>query len=184
MTCSMPPPPVLITTAARSRCSGDHASKSSLASSTASFAAATAKWMKRLIRRAILRSMATVGTKSLTSAAIFTSWPVVSKLVMGPPPGTPARRFVQNVRASLPIGVTAPRPVTTARRLRSREGIGRIVAAGRRRPSRSVAVVALEDDRPVVAAEADVVLEGVADRHPQGLVDDPQVALGVGIAVV
>jgi hypothetical protein len=118
----MPPPPVLMTTATRSRRSIGQSAKSSPASSTASFAAATPKWMNRLIRRAILRSIAIVGSKSLTSAAIRTSNPVASKDVIGPAPETPARRLDQYVRASLPIGVTAPRPVTTARRAGSRAG--------------------------------------------------------------
>ena len=43
MTCSIPPPPVLMTTAARSRCSGDIASKSMPELATASVAAATPK---------------------------------------------------------------------------------------------------------------------------------------------
>src|SRR5687768_3433971 len=43
---------------------------------------------------------------------------------MGPPPLTPATRFLQNVAWSLPMGVTAPRPVTTARRERSDGGTG------------------------------------------------------------
>src|SRR5436190_3898097 len=116
MTCSMPPPPVLTTTAARSRCSGDIDPKSMPDRSTASVAAATPKWMNRLIRRAILRSIVSSGSKFLTSAAIFTSWPVVSNDVIGPPPGTPASRFDQYVSASLPMGVIAPQPVTTARR--------------------------------------------------------------------
>src|SRR5262245_40492918 len=48
----------------------------------------------------------------------------------------------------------------------------------------SVPVVALEDDRAVVAAEPDVVRERVANRGPERLVDDPQIAFGVGVAVV
>src|SRR3990172_3287600 len=52
-------------------------------------------------------------------------------------------------------------------------------------PTRSVAVVALEDDRAVMAAEADVVAHRVADLHrPRGAVDDVQVDLGVLVAVV
>ena len=95
MSSSSPPPPVLIATPTRSRCSGDQAAKSRPASSTASCAAAIPKWMKRLMRRAILRSMATVGSKPLTSAAIRTSNPVGSNDVMGPAPLTPARRLRQ-----------------------------------------------------------------------------------------
>ena len=116
ITCSMPPPPVLMTTATRSRSSGVQAAKSSPERSTASVAAATPKWMNRLIRRTIFRSIVSVGSKSLTSAAIFTSCPEVSNVVIGPAPETPPRRFVQYVAESLPIGVTAPIAVTTARR--------------------------------------------------------------------
>jgi hypothetical protein len=61
----------------------------------ASVAAATPKCTKRLIRRTILRSIVRVGSKSLTSVAIRTSWPVVSKVVIGPAPETPAMRFDQ-----------------------------------------------------------------------------------------
>ena len=130
MTCSIPPPPVLMTTATRSRCSGLQPSNDSADRSTASTAAATPKWMNRLIRLAILRSIVASASKPLTSAAIFTSCAVVSNVVIGPPPGVPAYRFERNVSASLPIGVTAPMPVTTARRVASGLGIARIVCAG------------------------------------------------------
>ena len=152
MTCSMPPPPVLTTTPIRSRSSADAVERSSPAARTASSAAAIAKWMKRLIRRAILRSMATVGSKLFTSAAIRTSNPVGSNEVMGPAPDRPATRLRQKSGAEFPIGVTAPRPVTTARRARSSlgdttdlwtwAGAGRIVSreAGRSfRPPRRTA---------------------------------------------
>ena len=50
---------------------------------------------------------------------------------------------------------------------------------------RSVAVVALEDDRAVVAAQTDVVAHGVADLHLPGVaVDDVEVDLRVRLAVV
>ncbi len=94
-TCSSPPPPVLIATPTRSRRSGDHPEKSSPACVTASCAAAIPKWMNRLIRRAIFRSIATVGSNPLTSAAIRTSNPVASNEVIGPPPLTPASRLRQ-----------------------------------------------------------------------------------------
>jgi hypothetical protein len=51
--------------------------------------------MKRLIRRAILGSIAVVGSKSSTSAAIWTSKPAGSKLLMRRVPVTPATRFDQ-----------------------------------------------------------------------------------------
>ena len=89
MTCSMPPPPVLTTTPTRSRCSCVIAAKSMPESATASLPAAIAKWMNRLIRRAILRPSRLVGSKSLTSAAIRTSKPDASKLRDRPRPGHP-----------------------------------------------------------------------------------------------
>lgn len=95
MICSMPPPPVLTTTPTRSRPSGVMAAKSRPALATASLPAAIAKWMNRLIRRAILGSIALAGSKSRTSAAMRTSWPDGSKLRMVRVPLTPARRFAQ-----------------------------------------------------------------------------------------
>ena len=78
--------------------------------------------MNRLIRRAILGSMTLVGSKSRTSAAMRTSWLDASKLRIVRVPVTPAWRFAQYVGKSLPIGMTAPRPVMTARRAGSRSG--------------------------------------------------------------
>ena len=86
MTCSIPPPLVLTATATRSRCSGLIARSRCPSRSTASVPAAMPRWMNRLIRRAILRSIVDVGSKPLTSAAIRTSKPVGSKVVIGPPP--------------------------------------------------------------------------------------------------
>ena len=132
MICSIPPPPVLTTTPTRSRCSSVIAAKSIPESATASLPAAIAKWMNRLIRRAIFGSMADVGSKSRTSAAIWTSKPVGSKLWIRRVPVTPATRFDQYVGKSLPIGMTAPRPVTTARRAGSSSGKGYLRAGLRR----------------------------------------------------
>jgi len=71
VTCSMPPPPVLITVATRSRRSGSQLAMSARpACSMASVAAATANCTKRLMRRAIFISIVFVGSKSFTSAAI------------------------------------------------------------------------------------------------------------------
>src|SRR3954469_2666375 len=82
--------------------------------------------------------------------------------------------------------MTAPRPVTTARRAGSisvkEEILGRRNRDGDHQWS--VAVVALEDDGSIVATEPDVVGQRVADRMGLGLADDPQVAFGVGVAVV
>jgi hypothetical protein len=95
MICSIPPPPVLTTTPTRSRCSVVIAPKSMPESATASLPAAIAKWMKRLMRRAIFGFMAFAGSKSRTSAAMRTSWPDGSKLEIVRVPLTPAWRFAQ-----------------------------------------------------------------------------------------
>src|SRR5665811_663486 len=121
-TCSIPPPPVLTTTPNRSRASWSNVAGSSPADASASFAAAIPKWMKRLIRRAIFASMWSAARKPFTSAAILTSKSVGSKAVIRATPETPSRRFRQYVSKSLPIGMTAPRPVTTARRAGSALG--------------------------------------------------------------
>ena len=63
------------------------AAKSMPASATASLPAAIAKWMNRLIRRAIFASIAIVGSKSMTSAAIRTSNADASKPWIEPRPG-------------------------------------------------------------------------------------------------
>src|SRR6476646_825184 len=86
------------------------------ASAMASWAAAIAKWMNRLIRRAILRSIAIVGSKPFTSAAMRMSKSDASNAVIGAAPDVPAVRACQYSGALLPIGVTAPTPVITARR--------------------------------------------------------------------
>src|ERR1019366_633283 len=122
MICSIPPPPVFITTPTRSRWSWLIAAKSIPEEATASFPAAIANWMKRLIRRAILASIATVGSKSRTSAAIFTSKLAGSKDRIRRVPETPATRLPQYVGKSPPLGITAPRPVITARRAGSELG--------------------------------------------------------------
>jgi hypothetical protein len=95
MISSMPPPPVLTTTPTRSRWSWVIAPKSMPESATASLPAAIAKWTKRLIRRAIFGSMAAAGSNPRTSAAIWTSKPVGSKLWIRRVPVTPATRFDQ-----------------------------------------------------------------------------------------
>ena len=95
MICSIPPPPVLTTTPTRSRCSGVIAAKSIPLSAIASRPAAIAKWMNRLIRRAILASMTVVGSKPTTSAAMRTSCADASKLWIVRVPVTPAWRFAQ-----------------------------------------------------------------------------------------
>ena len=141
VTSSRPPPPVLTTTATSSRLCSPIASP---ASSIAWRAAATASWLKRLIRRACLKSIQSRGSKPLTSAAMRTSKSLASNWVIGATPETPSVRLRQNVATSLPMGVIAPRPVTTARRAGSRGGGGRVTARSdwsiyvytRRRPPR------------------------------------------------
>ena len=62
MISSIPPPPVFTTTPTRSRSSSVIAAKSIPEDATASLPAPIARWMKRLIRRAILASIAVVGS--------------------------------------------------------------------------------------------------------------------------
>jgi len=95
MIASIPPPPVFMTTPTRSRWSSSIAAKSIPDEVTASLPAAVARWMNRLIRRTILASMNCVGSKSRTSAAIWTSNADASKEVIRRVPVTPLRRFVQ-----------------------------------------------------------------------------------------
>ena len=83
MTCSMPPPPVLMTTPPVAlllghRCEVDPGVVDGL------LPAAIAKWTDRLIRRAIFGSIAIVGSKPFTSAAIRSRSPIASKLLIGP----------------------------------------------------------------------------------------------------
>ena len=105
----MPPPPVLITVATRSRRSGSQlAMSASPACSMASVAAAMANCTKRLMRRAIFMSMVRRGSKPFTSAAMRTSFGEASKWVIGPAPERPVIRPPQYSAALLPIGVIAP----------------------------------------------------------------------------
>ena len=97
MIASIPPPPVFTTTPTRSRCSWLIAAKSIPLSATASLPAAIAKWMKRVIRRAIFGSMAIVGSKPRTSAAIWTSNPLGVEALDPARPGH-ARDEVRPVR--------------------------------------------------------------------------------------
>ena len=85
-------------------------------SRSASRAAATIRCAKRSIRRACLRSMNSVASKSFTSQAKCTEYPLESNWVISAAPERPAVRFSQLVSTSLPSGVTAPRPVITTRR--------------------------------------------------------------------
>jgi hypothetical protein len=57
------------------------------------------------------------GSKPFTSAAIRTGKPLASNVSMKRTPLLPATAASQVERASLPIGVIAPIPVITARRM-------------------------------------------------------------------
>jgi hypothetical protein len=59
------------------------------------------------------------GSKSFTSAAIRTAWPFGSYERTKSIPLRPSTAARQVAGASLPIGVTAPSPVTTTRLIRS-----------------------------------------------------------------
>ena len=88
-------------------------SKSSLASSIASLAAATANWVTRSIRLPSFLSPYLPKSKSFTSPAILTLKSVVSNWVIIPIPDLPAVRLAQNSSLPVPIGVIGPTPVTT-----------------------------------------------------------------------
>ena len=79
--------------------------------------AATTICAKRSIRRACLRSIQTVGSKSFSSAAKCTGNSLASNCWMSAAPDSPAIRFDHEVSTSFPSGVTIPSPVTTTRRL-------------------------------------------------------------------
>ena len=87
--------------------------------------------MKRLMRRAILRSMAIVGIEVLDLGRDAHVEAGRVERVIGATPLTPATRLCQKVGWSLPMGVTAPRPVTTARRARSELGKGILIGCPR-----------------------------------------------------
>src|SRR3984885_244029 len=72
--------------------------------------------MKRPIFRDSFLSMKTRGSKSLTSAAKRTGWPVRSKALISAIPLRPASRPSQTSGAVLPTPQRSPRPVTTTRR--------------------------------------------------------------------
>ncbi len=88
------------------------------ASATASFADATANCTFRSNLRASLAETTVVGSNPLTSAAIRTGNPSVSNAPMKSTPLRPLRAASHEEDTSFPIGVTAPRPVTTTRRIR------------------------------------------------------------------
>src|SRR5215469_18054599 len=82
----------------------------------ASAEAARAKWINRPILRASFLSTNLRGSKSLTSAANRTGWPVRSNALISAMPLLPASRPVQTSGAVFPTPQISPRPVTTTRR--------------------------------------------------------------------
>ena len=87
----------------------------SRASSTASFAAASASRTFRSSLRTSFGDATPLGSKSFTSAAIRTGKALGSNERMKSIPLSPASAARHVERASFPTGVTAPRPVTTTR---------------------------------------------------------------------
>src|SRR5688500_9447589 len=171
-TSPIPPPPVFTTTAMSSRL---WSPMSSPEWSIACRPAATAICANRLMRRACLKSIQSFGSNPLISAAMRTSSPVGSNWLIVATPETPATRLAQKVGTSLPMGVTAPSPVTTARRAGSRGGGGRV----------TLVLVAAEDDAAVVPAEP----HRVGERHPHvggarfvGDVVEGELRVGVPVA--
>src|SRR5206468_2738026 len=85
------------------------------ASPSASRPAATPSSTFRSSLRASLADTTAVGSKSLTSPAIRTGRPSVSKVEIQPIPLSPASAARQVEATSSPSGVTAPTPVTATR---------------------------------------------------------------------
>ncbi len=90
---------------------------SSPESASAWRAAARIICAKRSMRRACLRSIQSVGSKSFSSQAKCTGNSLASNCWIGAAPDSPAIRFAHEVSTSLPSGVTMPSPVTTTRLL-------------------------------------------------------------------
>ena len=65
------------------------------------------------MRLAVFLSMKASGSKSFTSAASFTLYSVISKEVMGAKPVFSSFTALQYSSTPIPVGVTAPIPVTT-----------------------------------------------------------------------
>src|SRR3989442_8088192 len=96
---------------------------SSFASSTASFAAASESTTLRASWRTSFGEAAVAGSKPFTSAAMRTGKALASKDLMKSMPLRPATAASQVERASFPIGVIAPRPVTATRRIGEAYGV-------------------------------------------------------------
>jgi len=110
----VPKPPTPLATSAPMR-SGSLAT-SSLESSCAMIAAASAYWAKGSMRRCVRLSMYSSGSNSRTSAAMRTGSDDASKLRMRPMPDWPAMSRDQRRSMSQPSGDTTPMPVMTTRR--------------------------------------------------------------------
>src|SRR6266508_3204374 len=82
----------------------------------ASRAAVMANWLERSSRRASLAPSATVGSKSVHSAATLDGTTSATTRVTGRTPERPAVMASQYALTPIPTGVTAPIPVTTTRR--------------------------------------------------------------------
>ena len=95
-------------------------------SAKACLAAATPKTTFLSVRRMALKSIQSLGSKSLTSPAAWQGVTSGSQRVMRLRPVLPATRLCQAVGMSLPTGLMMPRPVTATRRVKS----GRRMAAG------------------------------------------------------
>jgi hypothetical protein len=67
------------------------------------------------MRRACLRSIHCVGSKSFSSQAKWTGNSEASNCWISAAPDSPATRFDHDVSTSFPSGVTMPSPVTTTR---------------------------------------------------------------------
>jgi hypothetical protein len=90
-------------------------STTSSASRAASIAAATPKWTSADERRTSFADMAAAGSKSFTSAAMFTGNWLASNPRISSTPLRPETRASHIDPASFPTGVTAPTPVIATR---------------------------------------------------------------------
>src|SRR5690606_5470096 len=113
---SIPPMPEPSTTPT---CSGSRSAGSSRADSSAIRAPATANWVNRSMRRASLRSMKSVGSKSRTSAPIWVGKGDGSKRWIRRTAERPLTSPSHRASTPTPKGVTAPMPVMTTRCLPS-----------------------------------------------------------------
>src|SRR5262249_13284005 len=109
----MPPAPVPTITPILSRSDGVRVSKSIPESFAASSVAKNAIGIARCTRSLSFLEMKRSKSKSLTSAATRHDNFDASKRVIGPVPLTPRAVASQNASRPIPLGLTAPIPVTT-----------------------------------------------------------------------